>query len=125
AGGGRLDADLPLDAEHGFLELDLDQDLQVAAPHRTPPLTAAAAPEAAATEEGLEDVAQPGPGEAERIRVATRAGTGAPNGIGSEHVVALATLRVAQHLIGQGDHLEALFGARVVGVGVGVQLTRQ
>src|SRR5690606_2093225 len=69
-----------------------------------------------AAEEGAEEVA-----EAERA-VGTPAGGGAAV---AEHVVAPPLLRVAQHLVGRPDLLEALLGLRVVAVAVGVVAARQ
>src|SRR2546428_2866755 len=82
--------DDPLSSFDRVEEVDLDLHTQVRAAHRTARL---AAPEVASGK-GLEEVAD--------AEVAEAAAGGA------EHVVALAALRVGEHLIGLGDLLEAL-----------------
>lgn len=69
-----------------------------------------------ATEEGIEEIAQ---ATAENVALAA---TGrATEALGAELVVATASLGVGQHLVGPGQLLELLLGARIVGIGVGVQ----
>ena len=109
-------------AEHGLLERDVDDDLEVLTarrPGRTAP-AATAAERVLATEEGVEQVVQAA--AAEHVLDARAAGT-ADAGF-AEAVVAGALVGVGQHLVGPGDLLEPLGGRRVVGVGVGVQLAR-
>ena len=117
--------DLALDSEHGVLEGQLHRDLGVGpAELRRASPPPAPTEGAAATEEGLEDVAQaaaePGEGVARawpRPRALDRLGT--------EEVVAPPALRVAERLVGHGDLLEALLCRGVAGPGVGVQLPGQ
>ena len=82
-----------------------------AGPRRPPPPNGLPA-----AEEGVEDVVDAtAAAEAERI---------AGQALGAEPVVALPLLGVGEHLVGDGDLLEALLGGGIR-VGVGVQLPRQ
>ena len=87
-----------------------------------PRLTAGAAgapPEhAPSAEEGVEDVLEGAEVTDVRIGGAAQAGVAVT-------VVDLAGLRLAQHLVGLGDLLEALLRGRIVRVHVGVELPRQ
>ena len=104
-------------AEHRLLEGEVGDHLEVLPARRARgPATAATAEGAAAAEEGVEDVVDPAAAaEAERV---------AAEPLGAEAVVALPLLGVGQHLVGDGDLLEALLG-RGIGVGVGVELPGQ
>ena len=81
-------------ALNGIEEVDLDLHTQVGAAHRT----AGFATAQVSAEERFEEIADP--------EVADPAGRRA------EHVVALAALRIGEHLVGLGDRLEAFRGVR-------------
>jgi hypothetical protein len=101
----RVDRDLALRAEDHVAQLDVDADHGVVAAlgaRAGTPL-----PGAEAAEEGLEDVAE----AARPARAAAQ-------------VVALPLVRIAQHVVGVGDVLEALSGL-LAGVHIGVQLPRK
>ncbi len=104
-------------AEHGLGEVEVRHHLQVDAAWRSGAgPSAAAAKWARAAEEGVEDVAETAPAEAERVVAAAR---GYP--VGTEAVVAGSLLGVGQDLVGAGDLLEASLGRRIR-IGVGVEL---
>ncbi len=111
AADGRVDLHLSSGTGHGLGEVDLELNERIlSAPHagtRAAPLAAA--------EEGVHDVA-----EVEGGAEATAAGT---QGVAAE-VVHLALLRVAQHLVGGRDLLEAV-DARGVGIDIGMELACQ
>ena len=97
-------------AEHGLLEREVGHHLEVGAagrPHRTPPPSPAEG--AVPTEEGVEDV----------VDAAAREPVARADAIGTEPVVALALVRVGQHLVRQRDLLEPRFGG---GIGVRVRV---
>ena len=107
-----VDVDVTVNAEDDLAEVERDAHECVLSAFPAGP-GAASALAAGATEERLEDVAEsaePGarPTAAERVVVAT-------------HVVALALLGIAEHVIGVRDELE-LLGRIVARVHVGVQL---
>jgi hypothetical protein len=119
----QLDVHGHLVAEHGLLEGDVGDDLEVLAPRRAggaPAAVATTERAATTTEERLEDVAETA---AEDV-LGARSGTAAADARLAEAVVAGALVGVGEHLVGAGDLLELLGRMRVAGVGVGMQLAR-
>ncbi len=109
-------------AEHDLVEGELEHDLGIGSLRR-PRLAARARPAAedVAVEERIEQVVQ-----AELIGTERRAGARArARAFRAEHVVAAATLGVAQRLVRLVELLESLDRLRVVAVGVGVVLARE
>ena len=101
--------------------VEVGDDLHVLAARRTGRAAPTAAAERVlAAEEGVEEVVEAAAGE-DVVHARPAGGTGDP-GL-AEAVVAGPLVVVGQHLVGPGDLLEPLAGARV-GVRVGVQLAR-
>src|SRR5207253_2533664 len=123
AGRGRRHAERHLRALHGLVEADRDRRFQVATALGTRTLRAArpTAARAAAPEQVGQDVLEPAEvGCGEAARAAGAAGAGAAHAEDPAAVVLLALLGIADDVVGRLDLLEALLGARVVGVAVGV-----
>jgi len=101
-----------------FIEVDVDDDLEVLPARRTGAPAAERVAAAGATEERVEDVADVAESAAERIR------SGASRRpLLAEHVVSATPFGVGQRLVGARDLLELGFRLGIVWVRVRVELT--
>ena len=121
-GNGLAQSHLALHTEDGLFEGELDRDFHVGPP---PGTALVPSPERrptaeGATEEGLEQIAEP-----RTEGTAVEAASGRGGRLGTKEVVATPALRVTKRLVGLCDLLEAILGRGVAPVGVRMELSRQ
>ena len=112
AGHGRADGDLGVASEHGILEAQVEDHLEVLARDGA----ALSSAEATPSKEGFEEVAEAAEGVGRSAHAAT---------VVAETVVAGPALGIGKRLVGGGRILEACLGPRVAGIGVGMLFSGQ